>query len=60
MDQYGDNGQHNGDNDSSDEEERPLYNPLNLPMGWDGKPIPYWLYRLHGLGVSVRNSRLGG
>jgi splicing factor 3A subunit 3 len=25
-------------------------NPLNLPLGWDGKPIPYWLYKLHGLG----------
>ncbi|KAL6191452.1 hypothetical protein ACLB2K_037842 [Fragaria x ananassa] len=24
-------------------------------MGWDGKPIPYWLYNLHGLGQeSVR------
>ena len=19
-------------------------------MGWDGKPIPFWLYKLHGLG----------
>ena len=27
----------------------PLYNPKNLPLGWDGKPIPYWLYKLHGL-----------
>ncbi|CCF73609.1 splicing factor 3A subunit 3 [Babesia microti strain RI] len=27
-----------------------VYNPLNLPLGWDGKPIPYWLYKLHGLG----------
>ena len=26
-----------------------MYNPLKLPMGWDGKPIPYWLYKLHGL-----------
>ena len=25
------------------------YNPLNLPLGCDGKPIPYWLYKLHGL-----------
>ena len=25
------------------------HNPLKLPMGWDGKPIPYWLYKLHGL-----------
>jgi hypothetical protein len=22
----------------------------NYPVGWDGKPIPYWLYKLHGLG----------
>ncbi|KAJ1854987.1 Pre-mRNA-splicing factor sap61 [Coemansia sp. RSA 1822] len=28
------------------------YNPLNLPLGWDGKPIPFWLYKLHGLGVT--------
>lgn len=35
------------------EEER-IYNPLKLPLGWDGKPIPYWLYKLHGLGVEYR------
>ncbi|KAJ1735019.1 Pre-mRNA-splicing factor sap61 [Coemansia biformis] len=29
-----------------------IYNPLNLPMGWDGKPIPFWLYKLHGLGAT--------
>lgn len=29
-----------------------IYNPLNLPLDWDGKPIPYWLWKLHGLGVS--------
>ena len=23
------------------EEEEKLYNPLKLPLGWDGKPIPY-------------------
>ncbi|KAJ3645718.1 hypothetical protein Zmor_023356 [Zophobas morio] len=28
------------------------YNPKNLPLGWDGKPIPYWLYKLHGLNIS--------
>ncbi|KAL5971812.1 Splicing factor 3A subunit 3 [Taenia solium] len=27
------------------------YNPKNLPLGWDGKPIPYWLYKLHGLNM---------
>lgn len=35
----------------SEEEDEKLYNPLKLPLGWDGKPIPYWLYKLHGLGV---------
>ena len=43
------------DGEEEEEEEEdddgPLYNPLNLPLGWDGKPIPYWLYKLHGLGV---------
>ncbi|KAI0981404.1 hypothetical protein GJ496_002054 [Pomphorhynchus laevis] len=28
-----------------------IYNPKNLPLGWDGKPIPYWLYKLHGLNI---------
>lgn len=35
----------------TDDEEDKIYNPLRLPLGWDGKPIPYWLYKLHGLGV---------
>lgn len=34
----------------SDDDDQQIYNPLKLPMGWDGKPIPYWLYKLHGLG----------
>lgn len=45
---YGHNG--NGGGGDDDEEER-IYNPLKLPLGWDGKPIPFWLYKLHGLGV---------
>lgn len=36
--------------DEGDEDNR-IYNPLNLPLDWDGKPIPYWLWKLHGLGV---------
>jgi len=28
-----------------------IYNPLNLPLDWDGKPIPVWLYKLHGLNI---------
>ena len=40
-----------GDAAAEEEDEAPIYNPLNLPLGWDGKPIPFWLYKLHGLGV---------
>ncbi|PKC73150.1 hypothetical protein RhiirA1_530621 [Rhizophagus irregularis] len=39
------------DVESESEDEDKIYNPLKLPLGWDGKPIPYWLYKLHGLGV---------
>ncbi|KAK7203320.1 hypothetical protein BZA70DRAFT_283417 [Myxozyma melibiosi] len=52
----------NGEEDSEDEdgagegsggdgEDGKIYNPLKLPIGWDGKPIPFWLWKLHGLGV---------
>ncbi|RUS18002.1 splicesome-associated protein, partial [Endogone sp. FLAS-F59071] len=37
--------------ESDDDDDDKIYNPLKLPLGWDGKPIPYWLYKLHGLGV---------
>jgi splicing factor 3A subunit 3 len=39
-----------GEGDDEDGEDK-IYNPLKLPLAWDGKPIPFWLYRLHGLGV---------
>jgi len=26
----------------------------HYPVGWDGKPIPYWLYKLHGLRVEYK------
>lgn len=39
--------------ESEDEDDSEVpYNPKNLPLGWDGKPIPYWLYKLHGLNIS--------
>ena len=41
------------DSDSDSDEEEKIYNPLKLPLAWDGKPIPYWLYKLHGLGVEL-------
>ncbi|KAL8270922.1 hypothetical protein Esti_005134 [Eimeria stiedai] len=40
--------------ESEAEEEGPVYNPLNLPLGFDGRPIPYWLYKLHGLGQEFK------
>jgi len=39
------------ESESEADPDEPVYNPKNLPLGWDGKPIPYWLYKLHGLGV---------
>lgn len=44
----GDNDGYN-DNDDSDDDDAPIYNPKGVPLGWDGKPIPYWLFKLHGL-----------
>ena len=42
------------DDDSDDDYDGKVYNPLKLPLGWDGKPIPYWLYKLHGLGTEFK------
>jgi hypothetical protein len=44
-----------GAEQDDEDENEPIYNPLKLPLGFDGKPIPYWLYKLHGLNqVCVR------
>jgi len=37
-----------------EDDDAPIYNPLNLPLGWDGKPIPFWLYKLHGLNIEYK------
>lgn len=37
--------------DEEEDEDEVISNPLKLPLGWDGKPIPFWLYKLHGLGI---------
>ncbi|KAK9669594.1 hypothetical protein RND81_13G142200 [Saponaria officinalis] len=44
--------ENSGPNDVDDDEKDDVdvYNPLKLPLGFDGRPIPYWLYKLHGLG----------
>lgn len=39
-----------GENVFADEDEdEEVHNPLKIPLGFDGKPIPYWMYKLHGL-----------
>lgn len=38
----------------SEEEEEVVVGKQNYPVGWDGKPIPYWLYKLHGLGIEYQ------
>ncbi|EPE08493.1 splicing factor 3a subunit 3 [Ophiostoma piceae UAMH 11346] len=43
--------EHDDDDGDDDDDDEKVYNPLKLPLAWDGKPIPFWLYRLHGLGV---------
>lgn len=45
------NGPGGADSDSDSDSDSKIYNPLKLPLAWDGKPIPFWLYKLHGLGV---------
>ncbi|KAK5087655.1 Pre-mRNA-splicing factor sap61 [Exophiala xenobiotica] len=44
-------GDDSDDEDAKSDTSERIYNPLKLPLAWDGKPIPYWLYKLHGLGV---------
>ncbi|KAJ8314975.1 hypothetical protein KUTeg_007125 [Tegillarca granosa] len=44
--------EHFDESDSDEDDDDIPYNPKNLPLGWDGKPIPYWLYKLHGLNIS--------
>ena len=48
------------DDSEEDTDEEPLYNPKNVPLGWDGKPIPMWLYKLNGLNQEFRCEICGG
>ena len=40
--------------DEDEDEDKPIYNPKKLPLGWDGKPMPYWLWKLQGLNIEYR------
>eukprot|EP01134_Creolimax_fragrantissima_P007067 CFRG7067T1 len=48
------------DGEEDEEDDKAPYNPKNLPLGWDGKPIPYWLYKLHGLNINYTCEICGG
>ncbi|KAJ9449181.1 Splicing factor 3A subunit 3 [Diplonema papillatum] len=39
------------DQKKKDDMPKALGNAKNLPLGFDGQPIPVWLYRLHGLNM---------
>ena len=42
------------------EDKKKIFNPKNIPIDWDGKPLPYWLYKVHGLGVEHKCEICGG
>lgn len=46
--------------DGKDQIESTIYNPKDVPLGWDGKPIPYWMYKLHGLNHEFKCEICGG
>jgi len=48
------NDDNNEESVSENSDDKAVYNPLNLPLGFDGRPIPYWLYKLHGLGIEFK------
>jgi splicing factor 3A subunit 3 len=39
------------DGKAYDSDNELIYNPKDLPLDVFGKPIPYWLYKLHGLNI---------
>lgn len=54
-------GQENAHEDEDKEHiESTVYNPKDVPLGWDGKPIPYWMYKLHGLNHEFKCEVCGG
>jgi len=43
------------DSDVEEEEEEEVkLTKQNYPTDWAGNPIPYWLYKLHGLGIEYK------
>eukprot|EP00831_Metopus_contortus_P071026 TRINITY_DN6495_c0_g1_i2.p1 TRINITY_DN6495_c0_g1~~TRINITY_DN6495_c0_g1_i2.p1 ORF type:complete len:354 (-),score=71.42 TRINITY_DN6495_c0_g1_i2:77-1138(-) len=48
------------DVESDPEEEKKTLHQKKMPVGWDGQPIPLWLYRAHGLGIEYKCEICGG
>jgi hypothetical protein len=40
------------DDEEDDDDDEVHYNPKGVPLGYDGRPIPFWLFKLHGLRVT--------
>lgn len=56
-------GSAGAEDDSDDDEGGKLstnYSGPKMHLGWDGKPIPHWLYKLHGLNVEYKCEICGG
>ncbi|KAK6589843.1 hypothetical protein RS030_192841 [Cryptosporidium xiaoi] len=51
---YGENYEDEDEEDDFEELQNKVYNPLKLPLGPDGRPMPYWLYKLNGLGIEFK------
>lgn len=46
--------------DEEDDDQEPNVKNKKPPQDSDGRPIPYWLYKLHGLGVEFKCEICGG
>jgi len=46
--------------EDDDDDDEQIYNPLRIPLDFDGKPIPYWLYKLRGLNRYFKCEICGG
>ena len=46
--------------DEEDDDQEPNITNRKPPQDSDGRPIPYWLYKLHGLGVEFKWEICGG
>lgn len=52
--EYDDNESVRSASEDEKDDENKTFTAKNMPIGWDGKPIPMWVYKLHGLGIEYK------